>query len=100
MQATSTTPYPTAPASPGPQAAQTDPLAGLDRLLDRLLGADLRWLYGLAVPMFAVFGVIVLVSFHHSIVWAGAALVLEAALLALIVVKSLAILGEEDDARD
>lgn len=74
-----------------------DPLWRLDRALERLLGVDLRLLYGFAVPVLVVCGLIFLLAAHPSYPLVGGVVVIEVVLLALIVVKVLAMTGDEDD---
>ncbi len=79
---------------PARKRAVPDPLHGLDREVERDLGADMRLLYGMLVPILAVCGLIVWLVFARSYWVVAAAVVLELAALGLIVVKLMAMLAE------
>ena len=77
-------------------AAQHDPLAALDGRLERLLGADMRMIYGLLAPVLLICGVIIVLALKPSSWLVALTVVLELAALAFVVVKLLAMLGDAD----
>jgi ABC-type transport system involved in cytochrome bd biosynthesis fused ATPase/permease subunit len=74
-----------------------NPFARLDKTVEGLLDADLRLIYGIAVPMLIVCAVIFVLAFDPSAVWVALALVLEVAGLVLIIVKVMAMVADGTD---
>lgn len=75
-------------------ASDHDPLAGLDRWIEKVIGADFKLIYGVLMPMLLICGVILAIVFTQSVWVVAVTLVLELAFLAFIVVKLMAMLGE------
>lgn len=74
-----------------------NPMHHLDQLIDSVIGADMRLIYGMAVPMLLVCGVILALVTSPSYWLVAAAIVAELCCLSLIVTKLMAMLGETDD---
>lgn len=86
------------PSSGEAQAHHADPLHGLDVAIESRLGADVRLLYGMLVPILVVCGMIILLCLSPSYWLVAAALVPEVVLLFFIVTKVMAMLNEPDEA--
>ncbi len=95
--APSPTKAPNLPDRGARRATVLNPFAGLDRRLERLLGSDFKLIYGVLAPVLVVCGVIVLLALHPAVWLVAVTLIFEMALLALVVVKLLAMLGDEDE---
>jgi hypothetical protein len=80
------------------RSATLNPFARLDLSIERMLGTDFKIIYGVLVPMLVVCGVIILLAFHPAVWLVAVTLILEMALLALVVIKLLAMLGDDDGA--
>ncbi len=101
MQATAQFPAaanrsPAPPQAPQHHHAQVDPLHHLDEVVESAVGADMRLLYGMAVPMLVVFGLILVFVAQHSVWLVALALVVEIGCLGLIVTKLMAMLNDDD----
>lgn len=88
-----------APPADGPAGHHTDPLHDLDVAVESAVGADLRLLYGMLVPVLLVVGLILALVIGRTYWLVAAALIPEIALLLFIVVKILAMLDEPDPDR-
>jgi len=80
-----------------PDRSRRNPFAALDARVERLIGADMRLIYGLGGPVLLLCGVIMLLALTPSEWLVGAAVVLEVAALGLVVTKVLAMLDEPDE---
>ncbi len=101
MHATSSVGIPGGELAPSPRTrTMPDPLRGLDREVERELGADMRLLYGMLGPILVICGVIVGLVFSRSYWVVAGTVVLELAALGLIIVKLMAMLGEGEAAAD
>jgi hypothetical protein len=69
---------------------------GLDETVERLLGADMRLLYGMAVPILMVVGLIILLALNPATWLVAAVVVLEIAALAVVVLGFVGMLDEDD----
>jgi hypothetical protein len=68
-----------------------------DASVERTLGVDARLLYGMAVPILMVCGLIVLLALNPETWLVIAVLVLEAAALGVVITGFLGMLNEDDD---
>lgn len=84
---------PSTPRHRGPR----NPFAGVDRAIERVIGVDMKLIYGMFMPMLLVCAVIVALAFRPSEWIVAATVVLELGCLALIVVKLMAMLGDEEE---
>ncbi len=72
---------------------------GFDASMTRMLGADLRLLYGIAVPILMVLGLILLLALN-PVKWVVAVIVVcEIGGLALIVTGLYAMMSDDDEAQ-
>lgn len=77
-----------------------NPFRGLDTWLENMLGADLRLIYGVAIPMVVVVDLIVLLALR-PMAWLVAILMLvEVAALGLIIFAFIKMLDDERDPAD
>jgi len=78
------------------------PFRGFDRSIERVLGADMRLLYGMAIPVLMVVGMIIVLALSPATWLVVSILVLEVAALALVVYGLMGMLNEteEQDAED
>ncbi|HET9102529.1 MAG TPA: hypothetical protein VFN55_04190 [Solirubrobacteraceae bacterium] len=77
-----------------------DSFRRFDRRVQRRLGADMRLLYGLSVPILAVVGLIAVLGLSPSPWLVAAGLGLEVIALGVVLVGFSALLGETDDSGD
>ncbi len=81
--------------------SQTPPrrkvFAGFDASVERVLGADMRLIYGFAVPILMVVGMIVVLALRPETWLVISILVLEVGALAVVVAGIVEMLNEEDD---
>ncbi len=82
-------------SAPG-QRATPNPLGRLDHLVEATIGADMRLIYGMLVPMLMVFALIVPMVLAPSYWLVGLVLMFELCCLAFIVTKLLAMLDEPE----
>jgi hypothetical protein len=86
-----------------PTPAQADhhrPLfRGFDESMTQILGADLRLIYGLAVPIAMIVGLIILLALHPAKWIVAAVVVCEVAGLALIVSGLYAMMSDDEPQR-
>jgi hypothetical protein len=78
--------------SPHPQ-----PFRNFDESVSRLLGADLRLIYGFAVPILMIVGMIVVFALSPSTWLLAAIMVLEIAALVVVVFGFVGMLNEGED---
>ena len=85
-----------------PPRARADPdrhlFPGFDVSMTRMLGADLRLLYGIGVPIAMVLGLIVVLALNPAKWVVGVIVVCEIAGLALIVTRLYAMMSDDDEA--
>lgn len=98
---TTASPVPLTPrqeAQPGspPPPHTADPLHDLDVAIESTLGADLRLIYGMLVPVLLIVGLIIALVVERSYWLVAAALIPEIACLGFIVMKIMAMLDEPD----
>ncbi len=75
-------------------------LRDLDRSVERILGADIRLLYGLLIPILIIVGFVIALALNHAAWLVGVILVLELAALMLVVVEIFKMMGDEQGADD
>ena len=85
----------TAPTPSSPPSSS--PFRGLERSVEHVLGADFRLVYGIAVPILMVIGLIILLALRPSTWLVVSVLLLEVAALAVVVVGFMGVLNDEDD---
>lgn len=72
---------------------------GFDESMTQILGADLRLLYGMAVPITMIVGLIILLALHPAKWIVAVVVVSEVAGLALIVAGLYAMMSDDHEAR-
>lgn len=78
--------------------ARSNPFMGVELLIERLIGADMRLIYGAIVPMVLIVGLIVLLTISSSSWWLVAlVLVVEFAAVGLVVFAFMKMLDEDND---
>ncbi|MGO9753315.1 MAG: hypothetical protein ACLP8S_32930 [Solirubrobacteraceae bacterium] len=78
--------------------APTNPFAGMELLIERLLGADMRLIYGAVVPMGLIVSLVVVLTLSSSAWWLVAVvLVVEFAAVGLVVYAFMQMLDEDND---
>jgi hypothetical protein len=72
---------------------------GFDSSIEQLLGADMRLLYGMAVPILMIVGLIIVLALTPATWLVAGIVVLELAALAIVVIALMEMLdeGEDDD---
>ncbi len=77
---------------------RSNPFAGVELLIERLLGADMRLIYGAIVPMVLIVDLVVLLTLSASDWWLVAVVVVvEFAAVALVVYAFMQMLDEDND---
>ncbi len=71
--------------------------SGFDASVERTLGADMRLVYGMAVPILMVVGLIIILALSPAVWLVAAILVLELALLGVVVYGFVGMLNDDDD---
>jgi hypothetical protein len=79
------------------QQSHQHPFRRLDDSVQRVLGADLRLIYGMAAPMLMIIGLILLLALRPETWLVIAIVVMELAALALVVYGLFGMLSEDDD---
>lgn len=74
-----------------------NPFRGFDQSVERLLGADIRLIYGFAVPILMVVGLIVILALNPATWLVIAIVVLELAALCVVVAGFVTMLNEPAD---
>jgi len=72
-------------------------LHGFDESVTNVLGADVRLLYGLAIPILVIIDLIVLLALNPAKWLVGAILLLELAALALVVGALYEMMSDDED---
>jgi hypothetical protein len=73
------------------------PFAGFDQSMERWLGADMRLIYGFAVPVLMIVGLIIMLALRPETWLVVSVMVLEVAALGLVVAGIVAMLNEKDE---
>jgi len=76
------------------------PLRGFDSSMERWLGADMRMLYGVGVPILMILGLIVVLALSPATWLVVAILLLEVGCLGLVTAGIIAMLNEPGDDED
>lgn len=74
-----------------------NPLRGFDASVEQLLGADIRLIYGFAIPILMVVGLIVILALSPAAWLVIAILVLEVAALCVVLAGFITMLNEPGD---
>ncbi len=78
--------------------ARSNPFLGVEMLIERLIGADMRLIYGAIVPMVLIVGLVVLLTLQSTSWWLVAlVLVVESAAVGLVVFAFMKMLDEDND---
>ncbi len=78
--------------------ARSNPFLGVEMLIERLIGADMRLIYGAIVPMVLIVGLVVLLTLQSTSWWLVAlVLVVEFAAVGLVVFAFMKMLDEDND---
>ncbi|MBV8429946.1 MAG: hypothetical protein JO244_02205 [Solirubrobacterales bacterium] len=77
-----------------PPRTHENPFQGFDQSVERLLGADMRLIYGFAVPILMVVGLIVILALTPSTWLVITILVLEIAALCVVLAGFIGMLNE------
>ncbi len=78
--------------------ARSNPFEGMEMLIERLIGADMRLIYGAIVPMVLIVGLVVLLTLQSTSWWLVAlVLVVEFAAVGLVVFAFMKMLDEDND---
>ena len=75
----------------------SSPFWGVEQWLEGILGSDMRFIYGVAVPMVAVVDLLVLLTIKPSWFIVAVLMVVELACLVLVVYGLMMILAEGED---
>lgn len=82
------------------QSEHENAFHGFDESVERVLGADMRLVYGMAVPILVIVGLIVILALSPA-TWVVAAIVLlEVAALGVVIYGFMGLLNEPDDEGD
>lgn len=79
------------------QQPHENPFRGFDQSVEHVLGADMRLIYGFAIPILMVVGLIIILGLTPSTWLVIAILVLEAAALCVVLTGFIGMLNEPDD---
>jgi hypothetical protein len=74
----------------------TSAFRGFDESVERGLGADMRLVYGMAVPILMIVGLIVILALSPAVWLVAAIVVMELAALAVVVYGFMSMLREPD----
>lgn len=74
-----------------------NPFQGFDQSVERVVGADLRLVYGLGAPLLMVVGLIVILALSPAVWLVAVILAVEIALLGVVLTGILGMLGEDDE---
>jgi hypothetical protein len=72
-------------------------LRGFDESVERVLGADMRLVYGMAAPILMIIGMIIVLALSPTTWLVAAIIVLELAALAIVVYGFVGMLNEDDE---
>jgi hypothetical protein len=70
---------------------------GFDQSVERVLGADMRLVYGMAVPILMIVGLIVILALSPAVWLVAAIVVLELAALGVVAYGFVGLLEEPDE---
>jgi hypothetical protein len=70
---------------------------GFDESVERVLGADMRLVYGMAAPILMILGLITILALSPAAWLLGAIMLLELALLGVVVYGFAGLLSEDGD---
>lgn len=88
-------------ATTAPSPEHHEPVfRGFDSSVERVLGADMRLVYGILVPILMVVGLIIVLALQPTAWLVGAILVIEVAALATVVTGLLGMMTTDDDEED
>lgn len=87
-------------ATPSPHAHHHVGFHAFDARVERLLGADMRLIYGMTVPILVVVGLVIVLALHPQSWIVGAIVVLEVAALGLVLTGIFGMLEDEDPGQD
>lgn len=73
------------------------PFHGFDESVERALGADMRLIYGMALPILMVVGLIVMLALSPAVWLVASILVLEMAALGVVIYGFVGMLNEAED---
>ncbi len=73
---------------------------GFDESVERVLGADMRLVYGMAVPILMIVGLIVILALSPATWLVVSILILEAAALGVVIYGFTGLLNEPDEEGD
>lgn len=71
-----------------------------DARVERLLGADLRLIYGMTVPILVIVGLVIVLALHPQSWIVAAIVVIEVAALGLVLTGIFGMLEDEDPGKD
>lgn len=74
-----------------------NPFRGFDESVERLLGADMRLIYGFAIPILMVVGLIVILALSPATWLVIAIVVMEVAAMGVVLTGFIGMLNEPDD---
>lgn len=84
-------------ASTSEQHPHENPFRGFDESVEQVLGADMRLIYGFAIPILMVIGLIVILGLSPATWLVVAILVMEVAALCVVLTGFIGMLNEPDD---
>lgn len=84
-------------AAPSPTHHREPVFRGFEESVERTLGADMRLLYGMAVPILMIIGLIVVLALGPSTWLVIAVLVLELAALGVVMTGVIGMLSDGDE---
>jgi hypothetical protein len=70
---------------------------GFDESVERMLGADMTLIYGMAVPILLIVGMIIVLALSPATWLVAAIVILEIAALAVVVIGFVGMLNEDDE---
>jgi hypothetical protein len=70
---------------------------GFDSSIEHVLGADMRLVYGMLVPILMVVGLIIVLALQPTAWLVGGIMVIEVAALAIVVTGLLGMMSTDDD---
>jgi hypothetical protein len=83
--------------APAEQHPHANPFRGFDESVERVLGADMRLIYGFAVPILMVVGLIVILGLNPATWLVITIVVMEVAALCVVLTGFIGMLNEPDD---
>jgi hypothetical protein len=73
---------------------------GFEKSVERTLGADMRLIYGFAVPMLMVIGLIIVLALSPTTWLVVTILILELAALGIVLTGFIGVLSDDEDAKE